>query len=31
MYVTITEAGAWAKHDGNGFYWDTSIKYQEAK
>jgi hypothetical protein len=31
MYVTITEAGAWAKHDGNGFYWDTSLKYQEAK
>jgi hypothetical protein len=31
MYVAITEAGAWTKHDGNGFYWDTSIKYQEAR
>jgi hypothetical protein len=30
-YVTITEAGAWTKHDGNGFYWDTSIRYEEAR
>jgi hypothetical protein len=31
MYVTIAEAGKWAKHDGSGFYWDTTIKYREAK
>lgn len=31
LYVTLTEAGGWAKHDGNGFYWDTSLKYEEAK
>jgi hypothetical protein len=31
MYVTLTEAGKWAKHDGNGFYWDTNLKYREAK
>jgi hypothetical protein len=30
-YVTLTEAGKWTKHDGNGFYWDTSLKYEEAK
>jgi hypothetical protein len=31
MYVTITGAGTWTKHDGNGFYWDTNIKYEEAR
>lgn len=31
LYVTLTEGGGWVKHDGNGFYWDTSLKYKEAK
>jgi hypothetical protein len=31
MYVTIEEAGEWKKHDSYGFYWDTSLKYLEAK
>jgi hypothetical protein len=31
MYVALAEAGTWKKHDGNGFYWDTSLKYREAK
>jgi hypothetical protein len=31
MYVTLAEAGKWTKHDGNGFYWDTSLKYEEAR
>jgi hypothetical protein len=31
QYVTVTGAGTWTKHDGDGFYWDTSIKYEEAR
>ncbi|MDR1352997.1 MAG: hypothetical protein LBK05_06925, partial [Treponema sp.] len=31
LYVTIAEAGKWRKHDGNGFYWDTDISYEEAR
>jgi hypothetical protein len=31
LYVTIAEAGSWPRHAGPGFYWDTSIKYLEAR
>lgn len=31
VYMAIAEAGKFTKHDGNGFYWDTTIKYMEAK
>jgi hypothetical protein len=31
MYVTINQAGKWKKHDGKGFYWDTSIAYKGAR
>jgi hypothetical protein len=31
MYATIVEGGRWKKRDACGFYWDTSIKYREAK
>jgi hypothetical protein len=31
MYAAITGAGTWKKHDSRGFYWDTNIKYREAR